>query len=84
VGENFKIRLTLLFLGLILGCVLAFVLNIAWYIFTLIVLGYGHSAPEWFIEIDTWIERILIVISVLSCLIASQWFYYYAHKKGRL
>lgn len=84
MGENLKIRLTLLVLGLILGLVLAFGLNIAWYLFKLIVFGYGHSAPESFIKIHEWVERILVIASVLSGVIASQWYYHYAHKKGRL
>lgn len=81
--ENLRIRFTLLLLGLLSGCVLAFVLNVAWYLFKLIVLGYGHSAPESFIRIHVWVETTLIIISIIICLIASQWFYHYTFKKDK-
>jgi len=83
-GQVFQTRLMLLFLGFVLGFVLAFILNVAWYLFRLIVLGYGHSAPESFIKLDEWVERVLVIVSILFCLIASQWYYHHAHKKGKL
>lgn len=70
-------------MGLLLGLVLGFILNLAWYFFTLIVFGYGHIAPEWYIEVHKWIEKFLVIFSIILCLIASQWFYYYYFKKGK-
>ena len=79
--NNLKIRSVFLILGLALGLILNFVLNLAWYFFKLIVLGYGHSAPEWFITVHERIEIILLIISVCSGLIASQILYRSAFQK---
>ncbi len=78
--EIFKIRIILLLLDLILGCVLAFILGFVWFFFKLIILGYGDSGPQWINTVYTYIE----IISIFSGAIASQWYYHYAHKKGKL
>lgn len=70
----------LFFLGLIGGGVLGYVLNSIWFFFRLVALGYGDSGPLWVNEVNKWIW----IFSILVGLIASQWYYHYAHKKGRL
>jgi len=77
---NIKVRVTLLILGLIFGWILGFTFSFVWVVIKGYVLGYGDSGPEWVNTVTTWIQ----IISVLSCLIASQLVYHYAHKKGRL
>ncbi len=76
---NIKIRFVLLILGLLLGWILGFTFAFIWVVIKGYVLGYGDSGPEWVNTVTTWIQ----IISVLSCLIASQWVYHYAHKKGK-
>ena len=77
-------RIWLLFLGLIAGFVLAFVLQISWYFFTLAVRSHCDSAPESFIRVQIWVECVITIAAVIVGLVASQWYYSYAHKKDRL
>lgn len=77
---SIKYRLILLFLGLILGWVLGGALTLIWFIFNSIVLGYADRGPRWVNTVNTVIQ----IISILTGLIASQWYYHYAHKKGKL
>ncbi len=79
-NNHIKYRLILLLLGLILGWVVGGALGVVWFIFNSILLGYGDSGPEWVNTVTTWIQ----IISVLSCLIASQLLYHYSQKKGKL
>jgi hypothetical protein len=82
--RRIKYRFVLLISGLFLGLIAGFALNFVWYFITIVVFGYGDSAPEQFTAISRWIDRILMYASILAGLIVSQWYYHYAHKKGRL
>lgn len=73
----------MLIFGLFLGMIAGGFLNVVWYFLTIVVFGYGDSAPEKFIYISGWIDRILLSASILAGLLASQWYYNYAHKKGK-
>ncbi len=75
----FTTRFLLLAIGLAAGLILGLVLNI-WFFFRLTILGYGDSGPQWIIAVNNW----LWMISVLFSLVASQWYYHYAHKRGKL
>jgi hypothetical protein len=83
-NSSFKIRSILLGVGLLLGLIIGFVLNLAWYFLTLVVLGYGNSAPESYIRVQGLIELVLIIGSIIICLLASQWYYHYIRRKGKL
>jgi hypothetical protein len=80
MDKGIKKRGVLLFWGLLLGGLLGLVLNIFWFIFTLTVLGYGDSGPEWLIAVNNWI----FIISMAICLIGSQVVHYYVSKKEKL
>lgn len=77
MNKGIKKRFVFLFWGLVIGGVLGLVLNIIWFIFTLTVLGYGDSGPQWIIAVNNWI----FIISMAICLIGSQIVYYYVSKK---
>jgi len=59
-------------------------LNFFWYFFVSLILGYGDSAPDWLFPIQGQIHTIIFLVSILIGLIASQWFYYYARRNGRV
>ncbi len=74
------IRIVLLAIGLLLGWVTGYVVGFLWYFFKLIVLGYGDSGPQWINNV----YDVIWAVSILSGIVVSQWYYSYAHKKGRL
>ncbi len=74
------IRIVLLAIGLLLGWVTGYVVGFLWYFFQLIALGYGDSGPQWINRV----YDVIWAVSILSGIAASQWYYSYAHKKGRL
>ncbi|GBD99840.1 hypothetical protein BMS3Abin07_01886 [bacterium BMS3Abin07] len=80
MNNNFKIRVVLLLLGLLVGWVVGVFFGYIWYLFTLVVLGYGDSGPQWINKVTACIQIIMIIIGI----IASQWYYHYAQKRGRL
>jgi hypothetical protein len=67
----------LLFLGFVLGGLLGYVLNVIWYIFGLVVLGYGDSGPVWL----TTIQHILYVFSIIFGVFVSQVYYFTCRRK---
>jgi len=81
--SSFKTRIIFLSLGAFLGLLLGFFLQIIFYLFSLIVLGYGHSAPEDFIKLHRRIDLGLMAGSIIIASIASQWFCNRALKKNK-
>jgi len=83
VLEKLMIRFILLILCLVLSFVLVIIISSAWVFFSLVVLGYGDSGPDWLIEFEKWFEKILIIISIITGLIVSQLIYHRAFRKGK-
>ncbi len=79
-NRSFVIRAILLALGTIVGWIMGGVLTLVWTIFNSLVLGYSDPGSAWVNTVST----VLQITAILTGVVASQWFYHYAHKKGRL
>ncbi len=71
MGNNNVIKITSLFFKLVIGLVIGFALNISWYIFTGVVLGWGDSAPNWYFKIQNIVFNGVLLISVIGVFFVS-------------
>ena len=46
------ISLALHSMTVVIGLVVGLLVNLLWYLFTALVVGWGDSAPDWYIEIQ--------------------------------
>jgi hypothetical protein len=76
-------RFLLLCVGITVGWFLSVAVSFLWFMFVVVTFGYGDSAPMWYVEIQGAISYAIIAVSLLTGIIASQWLYNYARKKGR-
>jgi hypothetical protein len=75
-------------LGVILVCVqglvLGFVLNFLWYIFLSLILGWGDSGPDWYVEIQDYIFWGILLTGVVGWAIVYRWLSRYLDRKDNL
>jgi hypothetical protein len=79
--KNFKIRFAIFCFSIVLGYLTGVIINFLWYLFLALVVGWGDSAPEWYIEIQKIIFNTILIISVIIWIIGSQWFYHRRNKE---
>jgi len=72
-----KKRILIVLFGLVLGCISGFVLNLIWFLFRFLLLGYGDRGPEWIITVN----RSIWVFSISMGLIGSQVYHHFRKRK---
>ncbi|MBC8549072.1 MAG: hypothetical protein H8D23_05425 [Candidatus Brocadiales bacterium] len=70
-------RLFYLLIGSVFSIIPAFALSLMWTAIKGFVLGYGDSGPEW---VGT-VTNTIITITVITCIVLSQFAYNHIHKK---
>ena len=81
--KNIIVGFGLLFLGILLGFIIGIILNYLWFFFLALIVGWGDSAPGWYVEVQDFIHIAIVVVSVISCIILLQWRNYHSMKQGR-
>jgi hypothetical protein len=75
-------------LGVILVCVqgllAGLVLNFLWYLFLSLILGWGDSGPDWYMEIQGYIHWGLFLAGMVGWAIFYIWLNRYLDRKDKL
>jgi hypothetical protein len=83
VTMNYKFKFAILVLGIVIGTIAGIVLNYLWYLFLVLIIGWGDSSPEWYVEIHNIIFYLIIVLSIVLCSTYLQIRYYHSMRKGK-
>lgn len=63
--------------GAFLGLLIAYLLEVLWFILRWLLLGYGDSGPEWIATVNV----IIFWLSLLMCIFVAQVYFYKSIKK---
>jgi xanthine/uracil permease len=75
VGEDLGLRAFLLAVSLLPGVLLGLFLNMCLYLFHSVILGWGDSAPDWYVKTQGSLQVAVMAASVLACIVLSQRLY---------
>ncbi len=73
-------RILFFITGIFVGFIFGYSLTLLWLAFKGYILGYGDTGPAWINKVT----YLILFIGILIGIIASQWYYDYLHKKGRI
>ena len=69
MDKKLKVRMVVNFLSTVVGVTIGLGVNLGWYIFCGFILGWGDSAPNWYFNIQNYLQNGIIIVSVAACII---------------
>jgi uncharacterized membrane protein len=67
--QKVKNRLIVNAVAIFVGVVIGLAVNLGWYIFRGLILGWGDSAPNWYFHIQDHVHNGIIMVSVAICIV---------------
>ncbi len=81
--EQGKTKLLFAAIGVIAGWMIGGLANIAWFLFSVQVLGYGENAPAWYVSIRGILRPLVILVFMSAGYLIARWNFRRALAKGR-
>jgi len=74
--QELKARLVVSLISLAIGVAIGLAVNVGWYIFSGFFLGWGDSAPEWYFNIQNYVQSGIIIFSAAFCVIFANIYFF--------
>lgn len=74
--QKFKNRLVVSSVSLAIGVVIGLAVNLGWYFFYGLILGWGDRSPDWYFNTQNYVQNGIIIFSVASCIIFANIYFF--------